>query len=237
MSSSIHGTSYAYASELLSLGLLFLEQKDAIREGDGDRDTNVWKFFLPLFSATGHKNYANEAFTYLKQCFLTLPPHLANQVKWSRFVNTSGLPGRNISCDLFMEHLNRQVKQSIMGLGANKSEEAIITVGKAIGTISDTLHTFDSELEVSKDSGKHTKNSNQKDLHTVIRQLCEADVFNKANKNINKSFSNLTPNLIRSLDEKVMRDWLAEKFSLSTTAQNSIEDDMDTAEESQEQLQ
>ena len=35
---------YAYSCETLSLGLLFLEFKDGIREGDGDRVLRVWKY-------------------------------------------------------------------------------------------------------------------------------------------------------------------------------------------------
>ena len=42
-----------YAKETLSLGLLLLEFKDAIREGDGSRVLRCWKYFLPLFKATG----------------------------------------------------------------------------------------------------------------------------------------------------------------------------------------
>ena len=38
-----------YAKELLSLGLLYHQFKDAIREGDGDRVFLCWKFFLPIF--------------------------------------------------------------------------------------------------------------------------------------------------------------------------------------------
>ena len=39
----------AYAREVLSLGLLFMEFKDAIREGDGERIIRCWRYFLPLF--------------------------------------------------------------------------------------------------------------------------------------------------------------------------------------------
>ena len=46
-----------------------------------------------------------EAFHLLAQYHIVLPPRLAEGVKWSRFVNTCGLPGHNISCDLHMEHL------------------------------------------------------------------------------------------------------------------------------------
>ena len=51
-----------------------------------------------------------------------LPPLQAEQLIWSRFVNTSGVRGRNISLDLHLEHLNQVVKNTIQGLGANKNK-------------------------------------------------------------------------------------------------------------------
>ena len=75
----------AYACETLSLGLLFLEFKDGVREGDGDRVMRVWKYFLLLFKASGCHNYAIEALTLLSQYYLILPPQLAEQLKWSRY--------------------------------------------------------------------------------------------------------------------------------------------------------
>ena len=47
---------HAYSFETLSLGLLFMEFKDAIREGDGNRVLRVWKYFLLLFKAADRKN-------------------------------------------------------------------------------------------------------------------------------------------------------------------------------------
>ena len=40
-----------YACELLSLGLLYSEFKDSIREGEGERVFLCWKFFLPILKA------------------------------------------------------------------------------------------------------------------------------------------------------------------------------------------
>ena len=76
---------------------------------------------LLLFKASNLTNYSVEALTLLSQYHLILPPHLAEQLKWSQCVNTHGLPGHNISCDLHMEHLNRVAKVAIQGLGPNES--------------------------------------------------------------------------------------------------------------------
>ena len=88
--------------------------KDAVREGDGEHVLLLWKFMLLTFKATGRKNYALEALTLLSQYYILLPPNLAEQLKWSRFINVHGCPGHNISCDL-----NKVVKVAIEGLRAN----------------------------------------------------------------------------------------------------------------------
>lgn len=203
----------AYACETLSLGLLFMEFKDAIREGDGNRVMRVWKYFLLLFKASGRKNYAIEALTLLSQYYLILPPHLAEQVKWSRFINVHGLPGHNISCDLHMEHLNRVAKIAIEGLGANKSQKAIQRIGKAIGTVSLSLENFDTISNVPAESGAHTTRSSEKDLLKIIKQLAKTKVFSTIPERRHKSFANMKTNLIRSLSELDLKKWMTDHYA------------------------
>ena len=74
------GSVYDYTREVFSLGLLYLDFKDAIREGDGNRVMRDWKYFLPIFKATGHKNYALEALTHLSQYFVTQPTNLSKSL-------------------------------------------------------------------------------------------------------------------------------------------------------------
>ena len=64
---------YDYSREVMSLGLLLLDSKDAVREGDGDRKALSWKYFMLIFRATGHTNYALEALTLLSQYYVILP--------------------------------------------------------------------------------------------------------------------------------------------------------------------
>ncbi len=197
---------YDYTREVISLGLLYLNFKDAVREGDGERVLSMWKYFMLVFRATGHTNYAMEALTLLTQCFVVLPPNLAEQVKWCRFVNVHGKPGRNISCDLHMEHLNRIVKTAIEGLGANKTEKAVVRAGKCVGKFGKILYAYDKQAGVAAVSGKHSKPSHLKDLHEIVKQLLEADVLDTTQ--VHKSFSNLQPNLIRRLSQNNLKDWI-----------------------------
>ena len=57
----------AYSQEVLSLGLLYMEYCDVIREGDGLRILRCWRYFMPFFKASKRKNYAIEALTFLSQ--------------------------------------------------------------------------------------------------------------------------------------------------------------------------
>ena len=54
-----------YTCEVISPGLLYLDYKDAMREGDGERVLCLYKYLMLIWKATGHKNYAIEPFTLL----------------------------------------------------------------------------------------------------------------------------------------------------------------------------
>ena len=46
---------HLYAKRLLSLGCFYLEYSDAIREGDGDRVLQCWRYLLPMFVISRRK--------------------------------------------------------------------------------------------------------------------------------------------------------------------------------------
>ena len=87
-----------------------------------------------------------------------------------------GAPGRNISCNLHMEHLNRLVKTAIEGLGVNKLKEAIAWAGRAIGVIDSCALSFDMDLGVAVPNGRHYDKS-ESDVKAIVEQLLESDVL------------------------------------------------------------
>ena len=50
-------------------------------------------------------------------------------------INSRGGGGNNIPMDLHMEHLNRLLKDMIIGIGANISESAIVQSSKSLNGI------------------------------------------------------------------------------------------------------
>ena len=76
---------HLYASQLMTLLLLWHAFDDAVKEGDGDRVVEYWKFLLLVFRVKGHRNYCKEAITMLSQYHCLLSQRKAAQLKWSRF--------------------------------------------------------------------------------------------------------------------------------------------------------
>ena len=69
------------------------------------------------------------------------------------------------------------IKDAIHGLGANKTEPAIVHAEKALGTLEPVLHQFDLENKVKKPSGVHKPPSSQMDSQKIIEQLLKTDIF------------------------------------------------------------
>ena len=103
-----------------------------------------------------------------------MSPRLAEQLIWSQFVNVHGLPGKNIAADLHMEHLNRI---AIKGLGTNKTEKAVMRVGRTISTIPPLLTNFDEENCIATPSGVHHAPGSEKDRNIVVSEHRKAKVF------------------------------------------------------------
>ena len=63
---------HLYATELLSLGLLWHGFHDTIREGGGERILRYWKIMLVIFKSTNHRKYAKEAVNSLLQYYYNI---------------------------------------------------------------------------------------------------------------------------------------------------------------------
>ena len=144
-----------YSKLLMSVGMVYLEYSDAIKEGDGLRVLRCWRYMLLIFKATGRTNYSIEAFILLAQYHFLFSERQKHQLLWGRFINVHGLPARNIPSDLLMEHFNRLCKETLNGLGANKTEKALVRVGKALGALDSVQKNYDDDNDIKEQSGSH----------------------------------------------------------------------------------
>ena len=168
---------FTYAMELLTLSLLWHGFHDAIREGDGERIIRYWKFLFIIFKSSSYHNYAKEAVTLLLQYYYIFTPRQRSQLLWSRCVNTRGVPGANIPCDLHMEHLNRRLKIVIKNLGANVNPKLIQKAGKTIGVVLHICKIFEGQTSHFNISDSHPHPSFGKDFNSVLNVLEEESVF------------------------------------------------------------
>ena len=200
---------FNYSSNLLKICLLYAQFKDAIKEGDGKRILQCWRYLLPVFHNSKRKNYCLEAFNLLCQFHYDLAPQQAAQLIWSRTINTHGIRGRNIPFDLHLEHLNRLCKDSINNLGANKNSKAVVRCSKALGTLYSTLTQFDIDNSVVSFSGAHKKPSFLKDVQAIISDLQKCDVLSVIPGRYHSSF-NKPVNVLNMKAPKDCSMWIKE---------------------------
>jgi len=117
---------------LMEYGLL-LNFKDAISEGDGDRNLCCWKFFLLHLRNDKHNTkYALEALYLMFQVNLLLTPKAAHELIWNRLAKLRNCLVGNIPLDLLLEFYNRLLKDAVKKLGPNASQKSIDRICKSI---------------------------------------------------------------------------------------------------------
>lgn len=200
---------YNYACAVLNDGLLLLELRDAIHEGDGIRVLRCWKFMLLYWRYGGHTKYALEALYLLGAVNATATPRIAYELTWCRFVNTCGGAGNNIPVDLYMEHLNRTLKDYLHGLGANVSEATIVQASESLKCLHDISAQFDRACNIAPESLHHGQHSFGKDLDLVLKELvAESRVFDYVPGRTHRTFVSIKPHITSHIDTDKLIKWI-----------------------------
>ena len=141
------------------------------------------------------------------------------QLLWSRTVNVHGRPGKNVPCDLHNEHLNRECKQSISGLGSNITDRAIQCVGRSLCATTEILERFDQDNGVLFESGYHTVWSSAVDIQKLLKQLTTSNVFMDHHARCHSNFPKFEANVVKSLSRPKLKQWLQGQFRSLLTYQ------------------
>ena len=137
-----------------------------------------------------------------------LPPQLAKRLLYSRFINTKGQRGKNIPADLYNEHLNKACNTALGHLGQNTSINHIQVVSRSLGTLLPILENFDRENAISLNRGKHVCPSLKKDIHLIVGQLIQSEVFKYKKGRVYKSFKTIKPGLHVNPKDEII-DWIS----------------------------
>ena len=162
-----------YSSEVITLGLLWHCYHDAVREGDGKRVLLIWKFLLIVYKAANRTNYCKEAAILLAQYYHLFSERKAEQLLFSRFINTQGRQGCNIPCDLHLEHLNRRLKTVLRNLRSNLQLNSILRAAKSIGVVNSICQQFERETTTGKSqqSNHHSIPPSNREVNLIVESL------------------------------------------------------------------
>lgn len=200
---------FNYQCSLLQYGLLYLNFKDAIAEGDGSRIIRIWKFFLLYFRENSTRSkYALEALYLLFQVNSLMTPRKAHQLTWNRSVNNRGGPGKNVPLDLDLEHDNNFVKSACKKLGRNLTSKAVTTICRSSMVARKCIEKFDSESKIRRRSGKHVSQSDTNDLSILVDCLMKQDSLTKKPGRTYNHYSGFRRSHLNEVDMSSLYKWI-----------------------------
>ncbi|XP_066929560.1 uncharacterized protein [Clytia hemisphaerica] len=198
-----------YQKALLSFNLLLRNINDSIREGDGERLMENYKVAMLYFKAHGHKNYALSLLKY----FYTIKhkSEFAHELLWEGFVNNKGYPGRNISLDLHLEHLNNFLKELLKNLRSNLTKNNNAErVSKALNNIKLMVDNTEKMLDVKKQESGSRKFKSEDTVRHLASELHKNNPFKESYETY-ESFKNFNGQILQKLDCTAFMEWMVTK--------------------------
>lgn len=200
---------FNYHKSKLSFGLVLLEFNDAIKEGDGERLHDLYKFALLLFKANGKVKYSYAILMYLVQIESILSEADAHNLKWNRFFNKHGKIGGNIPLDLRMEQLNKIVKTMWRSLGANLDEKSAARLASTLEPMERILDTIDKDCATSNNAGYRSKGKPRTTVELISKDLMQIDAFKQEiGRKGHPSYPETYSNLLKGLDYRDLHNWM-----------------------------
>ncbi|XP_062588566.1 uncharacterized protein LOC134250228 [Saccostrea cucullata] len=167
-----------YVHNFIQWYYVVLNFKDTMKEGDIYRTNMLLKMMIPFFySHSALSKYFVECIDYILKTEVMLSPRLSMRIRLSSYVNPKGGKGKNKAADMQKENEVRILKDLIRGLGANKTEHAIVTISKAAPVISDISTNFDRALKIKEGGTTHKKRDDRTDLITLVNALKKMNIW------------------------------------------------------------
>lgn len=201
-----------YSKNALTLCYLAKDFLDARKRGDGERICRLYKHMLPLFKLDGRTKYANQSLHLISQLTFLLPPALAHQIKWNRFVNNKGLPDSNIELDRELEHRNKFVKEDIHSFHGKVTKKSIERSSKSYDILNKLSLNFDSSVNNAVPSGKHTSPDWKSDVKELIDLFKNQELFQNKEGRYFKSFPVVPENFLQLLETEKFDEWKNKKM-------------------------
>jgi hypothetical protein len=215
-----------YQKALFTINLLLQNLNDSIKEGDGERLINSYKLVLVYFKATSHHKYSYALVKLFSS--IRLEPENAFKLIWSRFINTVGQKGRNISRDLHLEHLNNFLKELMKGLRNNVNECNAKRLSCALHHTKKIISSFESSNNIKSKYNGNGVPSTFEDVKKLALLMHDSNVFKVIPGREYPSFPKFVDTLMDCEKTTKLHKWKAEKereFKMLHQIANNITDD------------
>ena len=131
------------------------------------------------------------------------------ELVWCWTVNPRGGAGNNIPADLYLEHLNRALKDCLHSVGPNISIQSIVQSSKSLKKLLNIGLRFDKVCKIWPVSMHHTSPSSEEDRNKIISQLAtESRVFDYVPGRFHHTFKNIQPHISSHLNVDTLRTWI-----------------------------
>ena len=141
-----------------------------------------------------------------------MPPGLAHELKWNRFVNNKGLPDSNLELDRELEHRNKYVKEELKSYRGKITQKAIDRCSQSYDATQEILQRFDELSFNVPPSGKHTVVDWKKDVKELSSKFDDELIFKQKKGRFHKAFPGFPKSYLNNLDILGMKCWMYEKF-------------------------
>ena len=198
-----------YSLCLLKLYFLLGSPRESVKSGDCDQLAILRTVLLKLFkSHSRHNAYAIEMLISILQDEVFLTQRQAHQTSWASIANWKGGARNNIEIDLLQENINSELKKSIKGMGANKTNKSIDRVSRAAGGSAEIIENFDEVVGIKKKASSHKHKSSEKDESLILSDLLPLKPFVSINGRFHEGFEDVSSDPLATLDKAAFNDWL-----------------------------
>ena len=187
--------------------------RDARKHGDGERIVMLYKFMLLYFRIDGRTKYTFQTLHFLSQVSFLLPPALAHELTWNRFVNTKGKIDSNIEIDRHLEHRNKYAKADLAHYQGKITKKSVDRCSRSYQKIQELLDVVDEELAVEKSSGRHTMVDPHEDVLKLAEQYQIANIFGFVGGRFHTKFPGFPSSYLTGLNILEFKHWIFDKLT------------------------
>ena len=198
-----------YICALMREGLLDMARLDAVKESDGERILRHWRYDFIHFERYNHYNYRLLTFRFIAHVYGLLTPRMAARVIHNRTVNKHGGIGNNVSLDLFLEFLNKEVKDDLKrSSGPTLHAKLLERIGRSKQVMDELLHIFDKDMELFTGIGRHITPDWTAEVSQLVMELKPETLFHNQPGREFKTFPKFPMSKIHSVDQQKLEAWV-----------------------------